>query len=176
MRLIDEHPPRGGVLDLGCGTGDLAIALAERGLSVLGVDFADDAIDTALERLRTLPQDGASLLEFRVGDALRPSQWAGRIGSAVDSGFYHLFDGGTRRTFLLDLAEALPPRGRFYLFGFAISLPGPDVPHEVTRVELASHFSTAAGWEILALRAASFQTSGFGEVPALALCAERTQS
>lgn len=38
MVLLDEYPPTGPVLDVGCGTGELALALAQRGLTVLGVD------------------------------------------------------------------------------------------------------------------------------------------
>src|SRR5690606_8273194 len=48
--LLEEHPPHGPVLDLGCGTGDLAIHIARQGLEVLGVDTAATAIAEARGR------------------------------------------------------------------------------------------------------------------------------
>jgi|SRR5579859_1759554 len=45
LALLDESPPAGPALDVGCGTGELEPALAGRGLSVLGVDLAAAAIE-----------------------------------------------------------------------------------------------------------------------------------
>lgn len=51
------------VLDVGCGTGVLALMLAERGIEVVGVDPAAASIDVA----RSKP--GAERVRFLVGDA-----------------------------------------------------------------------------------------------------------
>jgi SAM-dependent methyltransferase len=174
MRLIEEHPPTGTILDLGCGTGDLAIGLAASGFQVLGVDFVPAALDVARARLERLPEEQRRRVEFQLGDALQPSRWSGRIGAVVDSGFYHLFDAGTRDHLALELARALPPGGRYYMLGFAISLPAPDVPREVTPEEIETRFSPGAGWLLKALRAGRFETRGFDDVPSLAVCVERT--
>lgn len=52
--LIDalELQPGQSVLDLGCGPGLYALRLAERGLSVTGVDFSQNSIDYAVEQAR----------------------------------------------------------------------------------------------------------------------------
>jgi len=42
------HGP--GILDLGCGTGNLALRLAARGLHVTGVDLSPDMLDVAREK------------------------------------------------------------------------------------------------------------------------------
>ena len=173
MDLIAEFPPSWRVLDLGCGTGDLAIGLAQRGYTVLGIDFAEAAIDTARERAAALPSEQRERVEFQVADAMKPSRWAGTIGAAVDSGFYHLFDSATRAELVHDLAAALPPAGRYYVLGFGIVIPYPEAPKQITSEEIRALFSREAGWEIKALRPASFHTVGFDEIPALALCAER---
>jgi predicted RNA methylase len=72
--LLAEYPPEGPVLDVGCGSGDLAVHLAASGLHTLGVDFVDEAIDQAQTKKGTLPPEVAGRLDFRVADALHPSR------------------------------------------------------------------------------------------------------
>jgi SAM-dependent methyltransferase len=175
LDLIEAFPPHGRVVDLGCGTGDLVIALAARGHDVLGLDFAAAAIAEAEWRLQVEPPEVRARAELRVGDALRPSLLAGEIGSAVDSGFFHLFDAETRVQLVHELGRALPVGGRYYMLGFAIAIPAPDVPRQVTTEELGALFSEEAGWKVLDLRDAAFRTRGFDDIPSLALCAERTR-
>jgi SAM-dependent methyltransferase len=175
MSLIDEHPPRGRILDVGCGTGDLAIGLARAGHSVLGIDFAEAAIEVARSRSRALPAEQRSLVEFRVGDVLHLSGVVGAFECVADSGFYHLFDDDARRDFVRELAAALPRGGRFYLLGFAVSFPAPDVPREVTESEITALFSEDAGWALRVLRPGRFVARGFDDIPALVVCAERVE-
>jgi 2-polyprenyl-3-methyl-5-hydroxy-6-metoxy-1,4-benzoquinol methylase len=54
LALLGAHQPVGAVLDVGCGTGDLAIALSRRGLHVLGLDLAPAAIEQARARAASL--------------------------------------------------------------------------------------------------------------------------
>jgi SAM-dependent methyltransferase len=173
LMLIEEFPPRGLILDVGCGTGDLAIGLARRGLAVLGIDFVPSAIDEARTRARALPPDRQGLVEFRVGDALRMSRFAGDIGSVVDSGFFHLFDGPTRAELVGELAATLPFGGRYFMLGFAVTFPIPNSPRAVTPDEIGALFSEEADWVVRASRPARFRTRGFDDVPALAVCVER---
>ncbi|MCG6499226.1 bifunctional 2-polyprenyl-6-hydroxyphenol methylase/3-demethylubiquinol 3-O-methyltransferase UbiG [Kitasatospora sp. A2-31] len=64
------HRPVAGmaVLDVCCGTGELSVALAERGAAVTGVDFAPSAITAARERCAHLP--GTVFRELDVNHAL----------------------------------------------------------------------------------------------------------
>jgi SAM-dependent methyltransferase len=171
--LLDEHPPTGPVLDVGCGSGDLAIELARRGLQTVGVDIVEAAIAQAREKARALPAHVAERLGFRVGDALRPTELGRRFGAVVDSGFFHLFDQPTRDAFARDVAAALQPGGRLYLLEFATEFDMPNTPLRVTEDELRARFSADAGWRILALRPAQFQ-SRIAPVPAVAACIERS--
>jgi SAM-dependent methyltransferase len=174
LALLGAHQPVGAVLDVGCGTGDLAIALARRGLHVLGLDLAPAAIEQARARAASLAPETAPLVEFRVGDALRPSLLGRQFGAVVDSGFFHLFGPLERESFARELAAALVEGGRCYVLGFAIDSPIPNAPRQVREDELRTLFTPERGWHVLALHAASFVTrSARGAVPAVAACFER---
>ena len=64
--LSKALPSHGCVLDFGCGPGVMALAWAEQGHDVLGVDGADTMIETAKHEQR---RRGVSNCEFRVMDA-----------------------------------------------------------------------------------------------------------
>jgi SAM-dependent methyltransferase len=172
LALLDEHPADGPVLDLGCGSGDHAIAMAQRGLPVLGIDVVQAAIEQAREKAAALPADVAQRLEFQVADALRPTLLGRPFGAVVDSGFYHLFEQDERDGLADEIAGALRPGGRLYLLEFAVEFPLPNTPRKVTEDELRGRFSAERGWRILALRPAQFQ-SRIAPVPAVAACIER---
>jgi trans-aconitate methyltransferase len=102
--LIDLLAPQAGerVLDLGCGTGDVAAAITEKGARVVGVDASPAMIANARARFPT--QD------FRVADA-------------ADLGFENEFDAVFSHAVLhwvtraahavCGIARALKPGGRF---------------------------------------------------------------
>ncbi|MDY6907221.1 MAG: methyltransferase domain-containing protein [Chloroflexota bacterium] len=56
-----------GVLDVGCGSGRVSLALARRGASVLGIDYSQAMIEWATMYLSSA-DDGALDVEFRHGD------------------------------------------------------------------------------------------------------------
>jgi SAM-dependent methyltransferase len=170
--LFDEHPPVGPVLDVGCGSGDLAIALARRGVHVLGVDVVEAAIEQARAKAAALPDEVARLLEFEVADALRPSLLERRFGAVVDSGFFHVFESEQRGRFVDELAATLLPGGRYYLLAFAVEFPMANTPLKVSEEELRARCTAEKGWRILTVRPAQFE-SRIAPVPAVAACIER---
>lgn len=172
--LFDEYPPAGPVLDVGCGTGDLSLVLARRGLEVLGVDSSDAAIAEARARAAAAGQEAARLAEFRPGDATHPEALGRRFGAVADSGFFHLFGPAERERLAEALAACLVQGGRYYLLEFAVASPLPNAPKQVREDELRALFSEGRGWRTLVLRKAGFKTrSTRGDVPALAACFER---
>ncbi|MDA1279582.1 MAG: class I SAM-dependent methyltransferase [Chloroflexi bacterium] len=64
LAIIDGMQPET-VLDLGCGAGGLAIALAERGWAVTGVDLSENAIESARKSARSHGVE----VEFFVADS-----------------------------------------------------------------------------------------------------------
>ncbi|MFI6327529.1 class I SAM-dependent methyltransferase [Micromonospora chersina] len=73
------------VLDIGCGAGDLAIALARRGHQVTAVDISRVAIDQA----RAKAAGEGLTVHFEVQDATRLSLPSAPFDSIFDSGLLH---------------------------------------------------------------------------------------
>jgi SAM-dependent methyltransferase len=175
VALLAAHPPAGPVLDVGCGTGDLAIHIAERGFETVGIDFVAAAVDQAQAKKEALPQDVAERLTFRVADALHPSLLGRSFGAVVDSGFYHLFDPGEGDRLIDECALVLRPGGRLYLHEFAVTFPVPNVPRAVPASELRERFTMERGWRVLTIRDGQF-LSKVAPVPAVLACVERCES
>ena len=171
--LLDAYPPMNPILDVGCGSGDLAIHLAQNGFQVLGIDFVDAAIAQAREKAGALPPDTARLLDFQVADALQPSLLQRQFGSVVDSGFYHLLDSEQSDRFVHNLGLTLLPGGRYYLLAFAVDFGMPNVPRQVSAEELRARFALEQGWQILDIRTAEFLSRVAPPVAATAACIER---
>ena len=175
LALFDEFPPVGPALDVGCGFGDTVFALAERGLTVMGVDFAAAAIDQARSAAQKLTLEARYRVAFTVADALHSSQLPeAPFASVVDSGFLHVLDQPTRDAFARDLSQALAIGGRYYVLGFAFDTPMPNMPKRVSENELRARFTFKRGWRVLAVRPATFVLHGMRtKVPAIIACIER---
>ena len=172
VELTSEFPLIEPVLDVGSGSGDHAIWIAQQGLQVVGIDFIPSAVELSRRRASSLPNVLAANVVFQVGDALRPSELGREFRSIVDSGFYHLFEADRCERFASDVKAALGRGGRYYILAFAIDFPVPDVPRGITEGELSRNFSADNGWKTLALRPAEF-SSVVGSVPAVCGCFER---
>ena len=172
VELISGLPLLEPVLDLGSGSGDHAIWIAQQGFDVVGLELIPSAVALSKRRASSLTKDIAGKVEFVVGDALHPGTLGREFGSIVDSGFYHLFEPDVCERFASELKSALTPGGRYYILAFAIDFPIPDVPRGITEAELSRNFSPDNGWKTLALCAAEF-SSRMGSVPAVCGCFER---
>ncbi len=86
--LIDQIDIESPLLDVGCGTGDLAIHLTEKGHQVLGIDSSQVGVAKARSRAAGKGLDVA----FRVADARRLEELDIRPRSVLDSGLLHNLD------------------------------------------------------------------------------------
>lgn len=170
-QMLDRFPPANPILDIGCGSGDLAIWLASRGHSVLGIDFIPAPIDIARRRLETFAPEQRERVRFQVADALRPTALGRTFGAVVDSGFFHLFDPDIGKALADEVCGTLVPGGRYYMVEFAREFPVENTPREVPQAEIQALFSEANGWRLLAVQSALFH-SNIAPVPAICVCAE----
>lgn len=171
--LLEKYPPKNPVLDLGCGSGDLSIYLAQFGHQVVGIDFVESAILQARGKLDSLNPETAKLLNFQVADALKPTLLQKKFGTVVDSGFYHLFNADQCGQLMDEVASILLPNGRYYLHEFAIEFPVPNVPRQIKADEIQERFTTDKGWRIIEIQSVEFLSRVAPPVPAICACIER---
>ncbi|MET0895547.1 MAG: class I SAM-dependent methyltransferase, partial [Acidimicrobiia bacterium] len=103
LRGVD-HVPR--VLDAGCGTGRVAIRLAERGVDACGVDVDDALLERARTKAPTIPWHRGDLA------TLRADEVPGPFDAIVLAGNVMIFVApGTEGAVLHNLASRLAPGG-----------------------------------------------------------------
>jgi cyclopropane fatty-acyl-phospholipid synthase-like methyltransferase len=132
----------GSVLDAGCGTGDTAIFLAQRGRNVTGIDF----LDVPIQRAKQKAGERGVPATFLVKDAMTLKDWTERFDNMIDSGLFHVFSDEDRRRYVEGLATVLKPGGRLFLMCFSDEEPGEQGPRRVSKKEL--HDAFAKGWSI----------------------------
>lgn len=142
---------RGRVLDIGCGTGDLALWLAEQGCAVTGVDF----LEKPLESARRKAADHGLSVNFLQMDALAVGEIPERFDAVTDCGLFHVFDDAGRMAYVGALTRLLEPGSRVFLLCFADAEPGTHGPRRVSELELRKAF--AVGWRVESLEPARFE-------------------
>ncbi|MET8153714.1 class I SAM-dependent methyltransferase [Actinoplanes sp. NPDC049668] len=131
------------VLDIGCGTGDLALALARRGHDVTAVDVSRVAIDLARAKAaaENLP------VRFEVQDATRLSLPPARFDSIFDSGLLHILHrrgDGAAEAYLAMLPGLAAPGATVFVLAVSIEAGhGWGVTEEYLRASFAGPDWTA---------------------------------
>jgi demethylmenaquinone methyltransferase / 2-methoxy-6-polyprenyl-1,4-benzoquinol methylase len=125
--LLDEvaafAPPGAVALDLACGTGDIAFAVAERvpGVRVTGVDTSPRMVALATRRAAAAPNVNARAVDFRVGDMARLDRRDVSVPDAsvdVVTAGYGLRNAPDHRAALAEIARVLRPGGRLHTLDF----------------------------------------------------------
>ena len=103
-------PPGSPILDLGCGTGDIAIWLALQGYEAHGIDIAPRAIAWAHEKADAQ----AAQVQFTVGSVLDLAPYANSFFRlVVDGRCLHCIIGPDRAATLASVYRVLQPGGGF---------------------------------------------------------------
>jgi SAM-dependent methyltransferase len=154
----DEHPlatslrnlvegegalPAGSALDIGCGTGDSSIYLAQHGWRVTGADFVPKALDKA--RMKAAAKKVA--VDFVQADATRlSSEGVGTDFSLiVDNGCLHGMSDADRDAYVREVTAVAAADARLLIVAFA---PGSFPVRGIAPADVEQRFSQ--GWEQLA--------------------------
>lgn len=150
VRLAEQGLIAGRVIDLGCGTGENALYLASRGVTVVGVDAAPTAIARADEKARLRGIASA----FLVADALALEALERTFDVGIDCGLFHTFSDADRVRFERSIKQILRVGGRYVLLCFSENQPGDFGPRRVTQAEIRATFAT--GWTVDSIVAERF--------------------
>lgn len=148
-RILADLPDRGRWLDLGCGSGPLAVEWLRTGRTsaYLGLDFSAELLAEARKAIQSLPGavaglSGAGQVAFALVD-LADLDWAARAPGLAEGSFdgalsfavfHHLPSHALRLAALQKVRALLAPGGRFYhsewQFQHSPKLMGRRVPWE----------------------------------------------
>lgn len=134
---------KGKALDLGCGTGETSIYLAQRGWEVTAVDFVNVALDRARAKtaaagvnVRYLRGDVTKLHTYGVGKGFQ---------LIVDGGCLHGLSDDEREAYVREVSEVAAPGATLLLMGFSENPR--RRPPGFNRPEIERRF--AGKWEVL---------------------------
>jgi SAM-dependent methyltransferase len=164
VRLASAGGFAGAVLDVGCGTGENALHIASLGLSVLGVDVAETALEIARNKARAAARKIDAIdVEFTAADALQLERLGRRFQTVLDCGMFHTLDDDDERTrYVASLASVTEHGGTLYVLCFSDA--GPDTgPHPISQDELRAAFKRNNGWDIAAIKPERTHTRFHGD-------------
>jgi SAM-dependent methyltransferase len=113
----DGALPTGKALELGCGTGDCSIYLAEHGWQVTAIDYVTQPLDKA----RAKADAARAVINFARADVTRLSS-AGlgdNFGLIVDNGCLHNMSDADRDAYVREVSAMATPGARLLIVAFA---------------------------------------------------------
>ena len=135
--------PAGSALEVGCGTGDCSIYLAQHGWQVTAVDF----VAKPLERARAKAAAAGATVEFVQADVTQLSRTG--IGAnfelIIDNGCLHNMSDADRDAYVREISAVAAPDARLLIVAF---VPGGRVGvRGVDRAEMERRFTQS--WTLL---------------------------
>ncbi len=134
--LIRSGAFRSDVLDAGCGHGEVSLALAAAGYTVVGLELSDTAVAWAQ---RSAAQRGLLNVTFAQADITAFTGYDDRFSSVVDCTLFHALPVDKRDAYLESVHRAAAPGADYYILVFAKGAYPADMaskPNEVDAYEL----------------------------------------
>src|SRR5882724_508247 len=142
VELVDRWEIRGSVLEIGCGTGNNVLYLAEHGHEAWGIDSGPSAIHRAKEKAA----HRRIQVVFQVGDFLQSPNWGVYVDNILDCGLFHTLLVKDRPQFESALSRSLRQSGHFFLLCYSDRQPGTAGPRRITEKEIRQTF--AKKWHV----------------------------
>jgi SAM-dependent methyltransferase len=138
----DDALPTGTALDIGCGTGDSSIYLAQHGWRVTGVDFVPKALGKA--RAKAAAKQVA--VDFVHADAtrLRAEGIGADFTLIIDNGCLHGMSDDDRDAYVREVTAVAGPGARLLIVAFP---PGSFPVRGIEPADVEQRFGH--GWELL---------------------------
>lgn len=139
----ERDVPLGRALDLGCGRGMHAMALARRGWTVTGVDVVPRAIKDARERAAAAGVD----VDLRVGDvtALSSDDVGSDVDFFLDVGCFHGLNDSSRAAMGRGVSAVAAPRATLLMLAFVPGARRP-LPRGADERDIQTAY---AGWSVV---------------------------
>lgn len=143
---------RGAVLDVGCGSGDIALFLAQQGHEVVGIDF----VPSVLEIARKKATERGLSVKFLARDALELSSLGRRFDTIIDSATFHTFSDEHRYRYAESLKAVTSEDTVLHLLCFSDREPYVGGPRHISEAEIRDVFSN--GWQVSSVREVRYTT------------------
>lgn len=155
VQLVTNDGLKGStVLDVGCGTGDNAVYLAQQGYEVVGIDFSASAIKVATGKAK----NASLVIDFRKLDALNLSRVARSFDTVIDYGLFHQFTGQQLKQYVNSLAVVVKLEGQLIIQCFSDQESSRETgPNKVSQQAIYDAFDT--GWQVNWIRPAKYHAN-----------------
>lgn len=153
VELEERGQLQGKVLDVGCGTGENALFLAEKGHDVWGIDFSPTAIRKAQEKA----QQRSINVHFQTLDALKLTEIEKSFDVIIDCGLFHCFSNEERTLFVQQLYKSLTPNGTYHFLCFSEKETREGGPRRISKEEIENTFFPH--WKILSMQEKTFENT-----------------
>ena len=131
--LIEAGKFHGEVLDAGCGEAAMALYLAERGFTTVGLDQSPTAIELARAEAA---RRGLANASFDVADISAFTGYDGRFSTIVDSTLFHSMPVELRDGYQQSIVRAAAPDASYFVLVFDRNSMAAGPANPVTEAEL----------------------------------------
>ncbi len=152
VKLAEAGQIQGSVLDVGCGTGENVLYLAEKGCECWGIDY----VPVVIERAKAKATERKNNAHFVVGNALELNKLGRHFDTVIDCGLFHTLADEERSPYVSELAQVLRPSGLLYILCFSDEQPGTVGPRRISQQEIRDSF--AEGWTVQRIEPAQFES------------------